>query len=243
MESRCRYTRINGARCTMPTLNGRDLCYQHEERKRLARLKRKILPEPNTTGPLVSFIYMDDHASIIANQNAIAEAFANHQIDFRQVTALTYLMQTCLKTLRQMHELETEVPAEEAIREVTYDETGLPLAPTATFSNTYTTSANKPPVINHLSKPPQPVPSFSNTCALPPSTRAEKSRRASQNPLTCQLAMPRSGADSPHLSLKKSPQQLTIRPHSEIPAKQRGTPTSPQIPSTSLAHLNALESQ
>jgi hypothetical protein len=174
MESRCRYTRINGARCTMPTLNGRDLCYQHEERKRLARLKRKILPEPNTAGPLVSFIYMDDHASIIANQNAIAEAFANHQIDFRQVTALTYLMQTCLKTLRQMHELETEVPAEEAIREVTYDETGLPLAPTATFSNTYTTSANKPPVINHLSKPPQPVPSFSNTCALPPHPSQKK---------------------------------------------------------------------
>jgi hypothetical protein len=126
MEFRCRYTRINGARCTMPALDGHDLCFQHQQRKRQARLK-PILPEPNTAGPLVSSVYMEDHAAVLANLNAIAEAFARHSIDHRQVETLTYLMQTCLKTLRQMHELEADLKAEDAVRQVVYDD-GLALA-------------------------------------------------------------------------------------------------------------------
>src|SRR6202012_4790035 len=128
MESRCRHTRINGARCTMPTLNGRDLCYEHEERRRLAGLKRKVLPEPNAAGPLVSFRYPEDRASILANLHAIAEAFANHQIDYRQAGMLNHLMQTCLKTLWQMTQFEIEVSAKEVVREVTYDDSGNPMA-------------------------------------------------------------------------------------------------------------------
>lgn len=126
MENRCRYTRINGARCTMPTLNGHDLCYQHQERKRLALLKPPALPD--AAAPLVAFVYMDDHTSILANMNAVAEAFANRQIDFRQVTALTRLMQTCLKTLAQMPKLELRVFERDAVRDIAYDDQGTPLA-------------------------------------------------------------------------------------------------------------------
>jgi hypothetical protein len=128
MQSRCRYTRINGARCTMPTLNGHELCYQHEERRRLAALKWRALPEPNAAGPLVSFCYVEDHASILANLNAIAEAFANHQIDYRQASMLNHLMQTGLKTLRQMNVIENRIDAEEVVRDITYDDSGHPLA-------------------------------------------------------------------------------------------------------------------
>ncbi len=94
MESRCRYTRINGARCAMPALNGHGLCFQHQQRKRQAQ--RKPAPsDPKAPGPLVNLVYMDDHTSVLANLNAIAEAFAYGLIDHRQLSALTRLIQTC----------------------------------------------------------------------------------------------------------------------------------------------------
>jgi hypothetical protein len=129
MESRCRYTRINGARCAMPALNGHELCYEHHERKRQAQ--RKPAPaDPQAPGPLVNLVYMDDHASVLANLNAIAEAFVYGHIDNRQLNALTRLMQTCLKTLHQKHERHYyESPDDDdPVCEVTYDEDGLALA-------------------------------------------------------------------------------------------------------------------
>ena len=127
MESRCRYTRINGARCSMPALNGHDLCFEHQQRKR--QVQRKPAPsDPKAPGPLVNLVYMDDHTSVLANLNAIAEAFAYGLIDHRQVSALTRLIQTCLKTLRQKHELEHNIHSTDRVHEVTYGEDGLALA-------------------------------------------------------------------------------------------------------------------
>ena len=127
MESRCRYTRINGARCSMPALNGHDLCFEHQQRKRQAQ--RKPAPsDPKAPGPLVNLVYMDDHTSVLANLNAIAEAFAYGLIDHHQLSALTRLIQTCLKTLRQKHDLEVNIHSTDRVHEVTYDEDGLPLA-------------------------------------------------------------------------------------------------------------------
>jgi hypothetical protein len=127
MESRCRYTRINGARCAMPALNGHDLCYERLERKRQAQ--RKPVPsDPKASGPLVNLVYMDDHTSVLANLNAVAEAFAYGHIDHRQLSALTRLMQTCLKTLHQKHDLELNIHSTDRVHEVTYDEDGLALA-------------------------------------------------------------------------------------------------------------------
>lgn len=127
MESRCRYTRINGARCSMPALNGHELCFQHLERKRQAQ--RKPVPsDPKATGPLVNLVHMDDHASVLANLNAIAEAFVYGLIDHRQLSALTRLMQTCLKTLHQKQEHNWHEKPDAHLFDVTYDEDGLALA-------------------------------------------------------------------------------------------------------------------
>jgi hypothetical protein len=125
---RCRRVHLNGARCTMPSNHGGDLCYNHERRSRLTRVRRPILPDTEVMAPLVSFAYMEDHASILHNLNAIAQAFARHQIDHRQVGTLTYLMQTCLKTLRQMNQLETRPTLDEIVTDVVYDDQDLPLA-------------------------------------------------------------------------------------------------------------------
>ena len=51
MQSRCRFTRINGARCAMPALIGRDPCFQHHERKRQAQ-RKATAPAPNAPAPL-----------------------------------------------------------------------------------------------------------------------------------------------------------------------------------------------
>jgi hypothetical protein len=119
--SRCCHLRLNGARCTMPSLRGKTLCYDHDRRERRERFKPH-LPELFPTAPLLSFAYMEDHASILNNINSIADAFARHAIDYRQVGPLTRLMQTALKTLRQMHVIEKEVAAEDSVRDVSYDE-------------------------------------------------------------------------------------------------------------------------
>lgn len=127
MDNRCAYLSLNGARCTMPALRGANLCFHHDRLRALARVKPSY-PGARPTVPLVSFSYMDDHTSILANLNAIARAFAEHHIDHRQVTALTYLMQTSLKTLRQMKQLETAIIAEEMPTDVVYDQDNQPLA-------------------------------------------------------------------------------------------------------------------
>ena len=126
---RCRRVTLNGARCTMPAHHtGGDLCFEHDYRARLARTRRPRLPAADIREPLVRFAYMEDHASILHNLNALAVGFANHQIDHRQVGVMTYLMQTCLKTLRQMNQLEIRPTLNEILTNVVYDDQGLPLA-------------------------------------------------------------------------------------------------------------------
>ncbi|MGD0368889.1 MAG: hypothetical protein ABSA94_15640 [Acidobacteriaceae bacterium] len=125
---RCRRVHLNGARCTMPAKHGGEVCYNHERHLRAVRRVRPILPDTTPLSPLVSFVYMEDHASILHNLNAIALSFAHHQIDHRQVGTLTYLMQTCLKTLRQMEQLETRPTLDEIVTDVVFDEHDQPLA-------------------------------------------------------------------------------------------------------------------
>jgi hypothetical protein len=125
---RCRRVALSGARCTMPAHHTGELCYNHDRSSRLLRARRPHLPDTDIREPLVRFAYMEDHASILHNLNAIALAFANHHIDHRQVGVLTYLMQTCLKTLRQMNQLEIRPTLNEIVTDVVYDDQGLPLA-------------------------------------------------------------------------------------------------------------------
>jgi len=124
---RCRRVHLNGARCTMPSNRGGELCYNHELRHRAERF-RPALSDATPLPPLVDFVYMEDHASILHNLNAIAQSFSRHQIDHRQVGTLTYLMQTCLKTLRQMEQFETRPTLDEIVTDVVFDEHDQPLA-------------------------------------------------------------------------------------------------------------------
>jgi hypothetical protein len=123
---RCRRVTLNGARCTMPAHHNGDLCFDHEQRTRLVRVRRPALPDTDIREPLVKFAYMEDHASILHNLNAIALAFANHQIDHRQVGVMAYLMQTCLKTLRQMNQLEIRPTLNEIVTDVRLRRPGSP---------------------------------------------------------------------------------------------------------------------
>jgi len=119
--SRCCHLSLSGARCTMPSLNGRDLCFNHDRRRR-EDLRKARPPFITRSVPLVSFVYMEDHAAILDNLNSIAQAFAQQSIDHRQASALTFLMHTALKTLRQMRDMETAVTPEQAPRDVVYDD-------------------------------------------------------------------------------------------------------------------------
>lgn len=125
--NRCHHLTLAGARCTMPTLYGRNLCYRHGHRDKVLRIKPQA-PDKFPIAPMVSFVFMEDHESIMVNLNAIADAFSRHAIDHRQVSSLTYLMQTALKTLAQMNKIETKISAEEIARDVVYNDLGQPQA-------------------------------------------------------------------------------------------------------------------
>lgn len=124
--SRCCHIRTNGARCTMPALYGKNLCYDHFRRQQL-QFKKPVLPEG--CAPLVSFAYMEDHHSILQNLNAIADAYARCFIDYRAASAANRLMLTALKTLAQMKRIEDQISAEEVARDVVSGERGELQAP------------------------------------------------------------------------------------------------------------------
>jgi hypothetical protein len=124
-EHRCRFVKINGARCTQPALRRKELCFDHDFRLKLMRGKcRATTPATFNTVPLVSFVWTEDHHSILHNLNQIATALATGVIDTHQAGAMTSLMRTCLKTLRQMRDIESiEPPVEDYA-----DDHGQPMA-------------------------------------------------------------------------------------------------------------------
>ncbi len=131
-DTRCRHLRINGARCTCPALKNREFCFEHQYRKtRKTRGLKASLPESFATAPLVAFAWAEDHASILHNINIIVEALARSVIDLRQAATLNSLQRTALKTLRQMHDLESlhaKESREEPVQDFVLDECDLPIA-------------------------------------------------------------------------------------------------------------------
>ncbi len=128
--SRCQHLTLGGARCTYPSLLNKEFCYDHEHRRFRRRRRRvPILPDPHeVVGPLVTFVYMEDYASILENINNIALAFSENFIDHRQVSSLTYLMNTAVKTVDRMESLQ-KLRKEDMPRQVAYDDMENPIAP------------------------------------------------------------------------------------------------------------------
>jgi len=128
--SRCRHLTLGGARCTYPTLNDKPFCYNPEHRRARVRSSRPPihLHPDDVAAPLVTFVYMDDMPSVMENVNAIAWAFTNSRIDHRQVSCLTYLVNTAIKTLDRIHK-EPPIAEDEMPQDVVYDDLNNPMAP------------------------------------------------------------------------------------------------------------------
>jgi hypothetical protein len=124
---RCRFVKTSGARCTQPALRDHDLCFDHKYKLRVIRGQvRRLQREEPFKVPLVKFAQVEDHHSVLRNLNEIAQQLANGAIDVRQAAAFTSLMRTCLKTLRQMHDIEQLQPQVEAYVEVDGQPMALP---------------------------------------------------------------------------------------------------------------------
>ena len=141
--SRCQHLTLGGARCTYPSLLNKEFCYDHEHRRFRRRRRRvPILPDPHeVAGPLVTFVYMEDYASILENINNIALAFSENFIDHRQVSSLTYLMNTAVKTVDRMESLQ-KLRKEDMPRQVAYDDMENPIAPPDGSHNCHPESAS-----------------------------------------------------------------------------------------------------
>lgn len=129
-DTRCRYVKINGARCTSPVQAGghHDLCVEHTFRKLYTRGKlRPNPPSTYNTVPLVRFAWADDHDAVLFNCNQIALALVHSLIDARQAGTLNALMHTCQRSLRQKF-LHERFEARERERAAAQS-TGTPAAP------------------------------------------------------------------------------------------------------------------
>jgi hypothetical protein len=125
--TRCTHLKINGARCTMPAVYNKDLCFHHESR--LLRLRsRPTLPSTFATVPLVSFVYPEDHDCILENVHAIPRSLAHSEINDRTASVMDRLMNTALRTLRQGRKLEKTVMSDEMVRHFCLDPDGNPRA-------------------------------------------------------------------------------------------------------------------
>ncbi len=158
---RCQHLTLNGARCTAPALNDKDFCFDHHYRRiRRARNRQPWHPgDREVAGPRVTLVYMEDPASVIENINLIAQAFAEHSIDHRQVGSLTYLMNTALKALNHMSKLEKTRPDDMPTR-VTHDDFDEPIAaPDAArvrskkIADSQPQSNPEPTISDHASQP------------------------------------------------------------------------------------------
>ena len=129
-DHRCRFVATSGARCTMPALRDDELglCFPHRTQLQRTRLRADRKP-PFDAGfhlvPLINFAWVADHADILENLNQTADALVRGVIDVRQANAMTALMNTCLRALRQRRALDK---IEEPVRAFV-EEQGLTLAP------------------------------------------------------------------------------------------------------------------
>jgi len=124
---RCTHLYSNGRRCADPSLNNRELCFTHHNRR--VRVSMKPMPPVNYDRvPLVSFVYAEDLRDIHENWNAALDAWARHSIDIRQLSILDRYFETGRRILRQMESSEKKLARHEAALDAQWDEKGNPHA-------------------------------------------------------------------------------------------------------------------
>ncbi|HEX3986027.1 MAG TPA: hypothetical protein VHX13_05385 [Acidobacteriaceae bacterium] len=141
-DHRCRFVKVNGARCRFPAKPDSDLCGDHHYKKLYTRGRLRPSP-PSTfnTVPLVRFAWAEDHDSILFNCNQIALALVHSTITAREAGALNAVMHTAQRSLREkfLHErfearerersgAPTPAPADDIVTDYVLDTDGMPLA-------------------------------------------------------------------------------------------------------------------
>jgi hypothetical protein len=158
-DLRCRFVKTSGARCTQPALRDHDLCFDHKFKLRTIRGQvRRLQREVPLKVPLITHSLVEDHHSILRNLNEIALQLANGAISVHEATAFTCLQRTCLKTLRQMHDIETCEPQVEAYVEVDGQPMALPEdSPAAAASEPGVAAQPDAPLTADPVAPPRPA--------------------------------------------------------------------------------------
>jgi hypothetical protein len=178
-NQRCCHVKLNGARCTMATLHGKDLCFTHD--MRLMRARTKPCPPPTThwtTAPLFDLRYPETFEDIIANGHSALDAFARHQIDFRQLSAATRHMAMIQKSMlsaeRHNKKLE-QLTAENIVRHVRYDADGnARVVDEPTPGSAPATTIPEPAAEPPLATEPEPQPSPESDSDSDPEIAAAK---------------------------------------------------------------------
>ena len=171
---RCCHVKINGARCTMPAVNGAEFCYHHDTLRTLKRMRPQP-PAPEQLSTLLFHLrYPDNYEDLVFNSHLAIDAFARHEIDYRQLTAATRhfeMIRKCLVALERQKKLQGHIEeTETTVTEFRHGEDGELLA--------LTDPAPAPPAA------PEPLPAASpDLPAAPPESRlSPRPEPASEDP-------------------------------------------------------------
>ena len=220
---RCCHVKINGARCTMPAVNGAEFCYHHDSLRTLKRMRPQPAPPKWLSTPLFHLRYPDNYEDLVFNSHLAIDAFARHEIDYRQLTAATRhfeMIRKCLIAAERHKKLHGRIEeTETTVTEFRRGEDGELLA--------LPDPAPAPPA------PPEhiPAPSLDQTAAPPdpPSVPNADLSADQPNPL------PTASADQPEAPPDPLPvansDQSEAPPESKAPARPepaRENPAPPQ---------------
>ncbi len=196
---RCCHVKINGARCTMPAVNGAEFCYHHDSLRTLKRMRPQPAPPKWLSTPLFHLRYPDNYEDLVFNSHLAIDAFARHEIDYRQLTAATRhfeMIRKCLIAAERHKKLHGRIEeTETTVTEFRRGEDGELLA--------LPDPAPAPPA------PPEPLPaaSLDQTAAPPDPLPVANSDQSEAPPESKAPARPEPARENP-----APPQALSLPP-------------------------------
>lgn len=121
---RCCHVKMNGARCTMPAVNGNQFCYQHGTLRTLKRMRPMPTPPKWLSTPLFSLRYPETYDDLVFNAHLALDAFVRHDIDFRQLTTVTHqieVVRKCMAAAERHNKLQGRLNKEVLVTELRPD--------------------------------------------------------------------------------------------------------------------------
>ena len=167
MAIRCCHVKLNGARCTMPAVNGNEFCFHHIQ-LRTVRKRKPIAPDYTkfVKAPFFSIRLPETYEDLVVISYLALDAFSRYSIDYKQFSTITRqleLVRRCMVSAEHHKKLQGRLDKESIVTDVRPDEDGdwiaLPDSETSPEPRTTSQPAIEPVPVPASPDPAEPEPS------------------------------------------------------------------------------------